>query len=165
MGPFSKFYPLGDKTLKANAHNGLILKTYSAEHYAEGERIGVVAYALGIFYICLSVVMCYGKWKLLGLELFFVLQLCFMSFVALPHLNPYSGNACKIGSVMGWNFVTGQVLPPYQNSAPVLEQMNYSVSFTNNFNIMIIFPASTLLLYLIYRILQHKHTKSQPPQP
>jgi hypothetical protein len=47
-------------------------------------------------------------------------------------------------------------IPPYHTYG-VLEQMQYSVPFINNFNIMVIFPGVALLLYFGYRGALYRH--------
>lgn len=118
-GTFSRFYPV-NITIKANADNGLLLKVYQTAEYKEADSIGTAANIMGLVFISFCILFCYGDWKELGLEMYFALQLCFMSFVYLPYLNPYSMKTCLISPVMGWNNITAQVLPPYQASAPIL---------------------------------------------
>lgn len=118
-GTFSRFYPV-NVTIKANADNGLILKTYLKAEYTEADTIGTASNIMGLVFISFCILFCYGEWKEIGLEMYFALQLCFMSFVSLPYLNPYSMKTCLISPVMGWSNITTQALPPYQTSAPIL---------------------------------------------
>lgn len=156
-GVFSRFYPKND-TVVAVANNGLLLNAYSPDEYTEAATIGVAAYILGFVFSALALIFCFGDWKEIGLELFFSLQIAFMTAVVLPYYNPHITKYLLISSVMGWNGELPQQAKPY-HTVPVLEHMGYSVAYQCNFNIMAIFPGLALLLYLAYRVALYRHER------
>lgn len=85
-----------------------------------------------------------------------VIQYCFMTYVVYPLFSPEVEKMVRIRHVMGWNDIMGQQLPPY-HARPVTEQMGFSANFEYNFNIMIIMPGLSLVLYIVYRLLFWRH--------
>lgn len=74
----------------------------------------------------------------------------------MPAFNPFVTSLLKTKSIMGWNEVEPKTIPPYPN-APVTEHMGFSVSFSENFNIMMIFPGIAFIIYVIRRLVEHRH--------
>ena len=94
----------------------------------------------------------------MGLELIFTIQFMFISFSALPLLDPYSAQILNVKKIMGWNY-SGGTSQTFYSSVPVTAHMGFSAAFTENVNFMLIFPAIALVLYMVYRILKYRNTK------
>ena len=96
---------------------------------------------------------CLFDWKELGSELFMTTQFSFYSLMVLDHFTPSAYDFSKVKHIMGYNSIMGQSIPP-ELSVPQMEHQGYSIPFLCNFNIMVVLPILSLVMYAVYRVLQ-----------
>lgn len=90
--------------------------------------------------------------KIVGLELFGVLQLAYFSLGSYSYLNIYNAPFSLLKVTNGFNL---EELLPDIHASKILEYLQLSNNFLNNFNLMLILPISLILIFLVLYLIAY----------